>query len=197
MLAFSSISHVGFMLMGLGIAIYAGESAGADGAFFHLINHGLMKGLAFLAAGAFLYALHPAGSSHRPLIISELSGAARRYPLVATVLVLALLSLGGIPPLAGFMSKWQILAAGMATHQVVIIGLVAFAAFNSLLSLTYYLPLARTLFQHQISPQVEAGRPLSPAMMLPMVLLALALIAIGLWPDMLRGLTEAAGLVVK
>jgi proton-translocating NADH-quinone oxidoreductase chain N len=196
LLAFSSISHVGYMLLGAGIAVYAGETAAAEGAFFHLINHSLMKGLAFLAAGAFLYALRPTAESHQPLIISELSGAAWRYPLLATVLVLALLSLGGIPPLAGFMSKWQILAAGMATQQLAIIALVAFAAFNSLLSLTYYLPLTRTLFQQQLSAEVKAGRPLPVTMTFPLVILAVAIIAIGLWPNMLASLTTAAGAVI-
>jgi formate hydrogenlyase subunit 3/multisubunit Na+/H+ antiporter MnhD subunit len=58
LLAFSSLSHVGYMLLGLGIALHVGQAAGAQGAFFHLFNHGLMKGLAFLAAGALLYVLH-------------------------------------------------------------------------------------------------------------------------------------------
>jgi NADH:ubiquinone oxidoreductase subunit 2 (subunit N) len=117
--------------------------------------------------------------------------------LVATALVLALFSLGGIPPLAGFMSKWQILAAGMATGQIVIVGLVAFAAFNSLLSLTYYLPLTRILFQQELSAEVEAGRPLPVTMTLPLVILAVAIIVIGLWPNMLASLTEAAGAIIS
>ncbi len=54
LLAFSSVSHIGYMLLGLGIAFYTGEAAGAQGGFFHLITHGMMKGLAFLAAGALL-----------------------------------------------------------------------------------------------------------------------------------------------
>jgi NADH:ubiquinone oxidoreductase subunit 2 (subunit N) len=153
--------------------------------------------LAFLAAGAFLYALHTTTDNHQPLMVAELSGAARRYPLVAITLVLALFSLGGIPPLAGFMSKWQILAAGMATGQIVIVGLVAFAAFNSLLSLTYYLPLTRILFQQELSAEVEAGRPLPVTMTLPLVILAVAIIVIGLWPNMLASLTEAAGAVIS
>jgi formate hydrogenlyase subunit 3/multisubunit Na+/H+ antiporter MnhD subunit len=125
------------MLTGVGIAVYSGEMLGVQAGFFHLLTHGLMKGLAFLAAGALLYGLHTAVHDHTPLTIDELSGTAWRYPLVAVAFTLALLSLGGIPPLAGFMSKWQILLAGMATGQAVIIGFVAFAAFNRLLSLAY------------------------------------------------------------
>ncbi len=85
---------------------------------FHLFNHGLMKGLAFLAAGAFLYTLHIAAGDHAPLTTLDLSGAARRYPWAGLALSLALLSLGGLPPLAGFMSKWQIFSAGFQTHNL-------------------------------------------------------------------------------
>lgn len=196
LLAFSSISHIGIMLFGLGVAIYAGEVAGAQGGLFHLLTHGLMKGLAFLAAGALLYALHTAVDDHRPLEISELSGLAWRYPLAAVALTLALLGLGGIPPLAGFMSKFQILLAGMATGQAVIIGLVVFAAFNSLLSLTYYIPMVQVVFRREISPEVQEGRPLPFTVNLPLVLMALAIIIIGLWPNLVLGLTNAAGAVV-
>ena len=65
-----------------------------------------MKGLAFLAAGALLYVLHTAQGDHNPLTISDLGGAARRYPIVALALSLALMGLGGLPPLAGLMSDW-------------------------------------------------------------------------------------------
>ncbi len=50
MLAYSSLSHIGYILVGLGIALYSGVALGAQGAFFHLFNHMLMKGLAFLAS---------------------------------------------------------------------------------------------------------------------------------------------------
>ena len=78
MLAFSSLSHMGYMLVGLGIAVYMGQSAAASGSFFHVINHGLMKGLAFLAAGAMLYVLFIKNNDHTsPLTISDLGGAAQ------------------------------------------------------------------------------------------------------------------------
>jgi proton-translocating NADH-quinone oxidoreductase chain N len=193
LLAFSSISHIGYMLTGVGIAVYSGEVMGAQGSLFHLLTHGLMKGLAFLAAGALLYGLHTAVNDHTPLTINELSGTAWRYPLVTVSLILALLSLGGIPPLAGFMSKWQILLAGMATGQAVIIGFVAFAAGNSLLSLAYYVPLIQVTFRRDLSSAVQGGRPLPLSMNLPILLLAATIVIIGLWPGLVSGLTQGAG----
>ncbi|MFZ0546908.1 MAG: proton-conducting transporter membrane subunit [Candidatus Promineifilaceae bacterium] len=195
LLAFSSLAHMGYMLLGLGIAVYAGETAGAQGSFFHLINHGLMKGLAFLAAGALLYALHST-LGDRPLMVDDLAGAARRYPLAALALSLALLGLAGLPPLAGFASKWQILAAGMTAHTLLLTAMVGFAALNSVLSLAYYLPVVNVLYRRQQSPAMVMGQPLPAAIILPLIVLAAAIIVIGLWPGLLNWLTEAAEIAV-
>jgi formate hydrogenlyase subunit 3/multisubunit Na+/H+ antiporter MnhD subunit len=195
LLAFSTLAHMGYMLLGLGIAVYARETTGAQGSFFHLVNHSLMKGLAFLAAGALLYGLHSAVGD-RPLLVSDLSGAARRYPLVALALSLALLGLAGLPPLAGFASKWQILAAGMAAHTFLLSALVAFAALNSVLSLAYYLPVVNILYRRQLSPVLTTARPLPTAMLLPLIVLAAAIIVIGLWPGLASWLIDAAAAAV-
>jgi formate hydrogenlyase subunit 3/multisubunit Na+/H+ antiporter MnhD subunit len=193
LLAYSSLSHVGYMLVGLGIAAYAGETAGAQGGLFHLFNHGLMKGLAFLAAGALLFALHQAVGSHDPLTIDDLSGVARRYPVVALAFSLAVLGLGGLPPLAGFMSKWQIFVAGFETHNLWIEALVVFAALNSLLSLAYYAPLVNAMYRRQPSPAVEVAGPLPIEMNIPLAVLAAAILAIGVWPGLMTWLTGPAG----
>lgn len=196
LLAFSSLSHVGYMLLGLGIGVYAGETLGAQGGFFHLVNHGLMKGLAFLAAGALLYALHTAAGDHSPLMIADLGGAARRYPIAALSLSIAVLGLGGLPPLAGFMSKWQIFAAGFETRNAAVDALVVFAALNSVLSLAYYARLVNAVYQQQTSGAVRQGRSLPMIMNLPLAAMALAVVAIGVWPNLLQWLTGPAGVAL-
>jgi formate hydrogenlyase subunit 3/multisubunit Na+/H+ antiporter MnhD subunit len=193
LLAFSSLSHVGYMLLGLGISLHVGQAAGAQGAFFHLFNHGLMKGLAFLAAGALLYSLHLAVGSHAALTIGDLNGAASRYPLAAVTLSIAVLALGGLPPLAGFMSKWQIFVAGFASHSTLIASLVIFAALNSVLSLAYYAPLVNACYRKEPSAAVQRGAALPFSMVLPLVLLSLAVIVLGFWPSLMNWLTEPAG----
>lgn len=193
LLAYSSLVHVGYMLVGVGITLYAGTAAGAAGGLFHLLNHGLMKGLAFLAAGALLYALHIAIGNHVPLTVSDLTGAARRYPVAAFTFSLALLSLGGLPPLAGFMSKWQIFAAGFQTHNLVIEGLVLFAALNSVLSLAYYTPLINAAYRLETTTALWNGRPLPVAMNLSLIVLAVPIVAIGFWPGLVGWLTQPAG----
>jgi len=193
MLAYSSLVHMGYMLTGVAVALLAGEAAGAAGGLFHLLVHGLMKGLAFLAAGALLYVLHISLGDHHPLTIDDLAGAARRYPLPALALSIALLSLGGLPPLAGFMSKLQIFVAGIQAHNGWIAGLVIFAGLNSVLSLAYYAPVINAMYRQQPADIVAAGRPVPLAMNLSLAVLALPVVAIGFWPALTSWLTEPAG----
>ena len=75
----------------------------------------IMKGLAFLSAGALMCGMFLQNDSHASLKIKDLAGAAQKYPLAALSLSIAVLALGGMPPLAGFMSKWQIFVAGFET----------------------------------------------------------------------------------
>jgi proton-translocating NADH-quinone oxidoreductase chain N len=193
MLAYSSIVHMGYMLVGLGVTFILRDSSGAQGGLFHLINHGLMKGLAFLAAGSLLYSLHSAKGDHRPLQIEDLAGAARRYPLTALMLSLAVLSLAGLPPLAGFMSKWLIFKAGFESGQPIIWVVVILVAANSVFSLAYYAPIVNMLYRRTPSEAVTSGRGLPVTMSMPLVILALAIIVIGIWPNLLTWLTGLAG----
>jgi len=193
LLAYSSLTHVGYMLVGLGIAVYARQINGAQGGLFHLFNHGMMKGLAFLAAGSLLYTLHLSAGDHQPLTVDDLSGASRRYPLVALTFSLALLGLGGIPPLSGFMSKWQIVVSGFETHNQLIGSLAVFAALNSVLSLAYYAPLVNAIYRREQSSAVVNGGSLPRVMNLPLVGLAVGIIAVGLWPGLMNWLTQPAG----
>lgn len=197
LLAFSSIAHVGYMVLGLGIALYVGTEAGAQAGFFHLLSHGLMKGLAFLAVGALLFGLqHQIGAAeegvHRGLEVDDLSGAARRYPIVALVLSLALMGLGGLPPLVGFMSKWQILVAGAQTRDLVILGILIVAALNSVLSLGYYAPLINRLYRREPAAIVAGGRSIPLSMTLPLAVLAILILVLGVFPMLAGWLTIPA-----
>jgi proton-translocating NADH-quinone oxidoreductase chain N len=193
LLAFSSVSHMGYMLVGLGVAVLgSGSVEGAAGAFFHLFNHAMMKGLAFLAAGVLLYALHVARGDHGPLVIEDLSGAARRYPIAAFAFAVAVFSLGGLPPLAGFMSKWQMFVAGFQTKLEWVEVLVIFAAVNSVLSLAYYAPLINRLYRHEPGKIVLEGKPVAWTMYLPLVLLSLAVVVLGFMPQLANSLTYPA-----
>jgi proton-translocating NADH-quinone oxidoreductase chain N len=195
LLAYSSISQIGFILLGLGIGFYAGQAAGIQGGLLHLLNHGIMKGLAFLAAGALVHVLFARRGDRVPLLIDDLAGTGRRFPLVAVALTLALLSLAGMPPLAGFMSKWQIFAAGLDVHSGLVDALVIFAALNSVLSLVYYLPVINALYRPPAEPLAPAGAAALPlALRVPVAALAVVVVLVGVWPGVLTALTGPASL---
>jgi proton-translocating NADH-quinone oxidoreductase chain N len=194
LLAYSSLAHVGYMLVGFGFGLAFGQMDGATGGFFHLITHSMMKGLAFLAAGALLFALHLSKEQHVPLMLDDLNGASKKYPIVALALSVAVLGLGGLPPLAGFMSKWQILVAGAEAQNPWMLLVVIFVALNSILSLGYYAPMINRMYRHETSPAVEQGNQIPTMMVVPLVVLIIVIVIIGVWPSSMNFLTEKASL---
>ena len=192
LLAYSSLSHIGYILIGFGITLYFGIALGAQGAFFHIFNHMLMKGLAFLSVGALMYGMFLQNDSHASLKIKDLAGAAQKYPLAALSLSIAVLALGGMPPLAGFMSKWQIFVAGFETENGWIIALMIFMALNSVLSLGYYAPLVNLMYRNESSPQVMAGKPVTWTIGLALIVMTSLVILLGFFPDLMNWLTVPA-----
>lgn len=192
LLAYSSIAQVGYMMIGFGISVISKVYVGAAGGFFHLFTHAMMKGLAFLAAGALLYSLHIARGEHAPLVLDDLNGASKKYPIIAFLLSLALLGLGGLPPMAGFMSKWQILLGAAQISSGLMIGVIIFVGLNSVLSLAYYAPMINRMYRHEASEAVVSGKEVSWIMVLPMVILAIGIIAFGIWPSLATFLTNNA-----
>lgn len=194
MLAYSSLTHIGFILFGIGIGLSTGTPDGIRAGLFHLLNHGMMKGLAFFAVGALFYALRRQRGIDRALRLDDLPGTAQQYPLAALALAVALLSLAGVPPLAGFMSKWQIFAAGMEAGSSMITLLTIFAALCSVFSLSYYLPVINALFR--TPPVVSALAALPLSIQFPLIGLSAALIVVGLLPDAVTWLTQPASLTL-
>jgi proton-translocating NADH-quinone oxidoreductase chain N len=192
LLAYSSIAHVGYMLIGFGAAIAFGEIDGATGGFFHMTTHAMMKGLAFFSAGTFLYTLHLANGNHEPLTLDDLNGVSKRYPITALCFSIALLALGGLPPLAGFMSKWQIFVAGFQTQNGWVQALVIFAALNSVLSLGYYAPMVNRMYRKEPSAILESGKPVSFSLGLPIIVLTSIIIVVGFFPTLFSWITIPA-----
>jgi NADH:ubiquinone oxidoreductase subunit 2 (subunit N) len=80
------------------------------------------------------------------------------------------------------MSKWQILAATATAGGKLMIGIVVFVALNSVLSLGYYVPVINRLYRVNVSDTVLAGQRVQWVMVLPMIILALGIVVIGIWP---------------
>lgn len=170
LLAWAAIAHVGFLLLGV-------ASGGADGmaaALFYTVVYVLM------AAGAFgvIIAL---GRQNAPL--DSLRGLYRRHPGLAMVMLLIMLSMIGIPPLAGFLAKWQVL---MALVERELTWLAIVAVVFAVMGAYYYLRIIRLMFMED-PPEDEAGEPAEPGWGLRALLgvNGLALVALGVWPNAL------------
>jgi NADH:ubiquinone oxidoreductase subunit 2 (subunit N) len=181
MLAYSSISHTGFILMALGIGIYAGTDAGMRAAMLHLLIHGIMKAMAFLAVGSVTYLWRQSDRAEQSLTVEDLKGLAYHEPLLATMFTISLLSLAGVPPFAGFMSKWLIFSAGVTSGVWFIDVLIVFAAVNSVISLGYYLPVINAIFKD--APPVR-DETIPGDMRMPIILMGAIIIVLGFstWP---------------
>lgn len=114
-LAFSTLSQLGYMMFAVGVATPA-QPLGYTAAMFHLFTHAFFKALLFLCAGAAIHAVH----SNE---IWAMGGLARKMPVTHAAFLVATLSIAGIWPLSGFFSKDEILAAAWANQHYVIFGL--------------------------------------------------------------------------
>jgi proton-translocating NADH-quinone oxidoreductase chain N len=192
-LAYSSVSHIGFITLALGIGVTVQSADGMQSAMLHLFIHGLMKALAFLALGALAYSWRARTGAERLITVNDLKGAAQRCPGIVLALTLALLSLAGVPPLAGFISKLRILSAGVNSQSDWILALTAMAALNSVLSLGYYLPIINALYSFGGESNRDQATIAPLAMRAPVFLLATLIVIFGVAPGLLDGLTDAAG----
>ncbi|MCH8086384.1 MAG: NADH-quinone oxidoreductase subunit L [Chloroflexi bacterium] len=164
-LAYSTISQIGFMMLALGAG---GLSAG----MFHLVTHAFFKSLLFLGAGSILHAV---GQRH-DMDIRKLGGLWRKMPLTSALFILAALALAGLPPLSGFWSKDEILQAVWQDQNPVIL---VFTLGAALLSALYMARLCFIVFFGPLKPE-NADVHESPAVFLmPLAALGALTLVIG------------------
>lgn len=129
-LAFSTISQIGFMMVALGVSGYDGhEGLGYMSSMFHLFTHAMFKALLFLGAGSIIHAVH----SNE---MNQMGGLRKYMPITHLTFLIACLSISGIPPFSGFFSKDEILTAtfnfsnGLGIWMTVVAFLTAFYMFR-------------------------------------------------------------------
>ncbi len=172
MLAYSSVSQMGYILMGFGIGTELGIYAG----LFHMLNHALAKALLFLAAGAVIYATGARA-------ISQLGGLGKKMPLTSFSFFVGALAVSGVPPFNGFQSKLALFVAGADSGDwwAVIIGIA-----GSLITLLVLAKAAKAVFWGspccRPSGQEVRVREVPFTVSATMVILALLCLAIGLYP---------------
>jgi multicomponent Na+:H+ antiporter subunit D len=167
MLAYSSISQVGYIVLGIGL----GTPLGIAGGLFHLFNHALAKGLLFLTSGSIQRAT---GTRN----LDEMGGLAKRMPFTAGTNVVGALSIAGVPPLNGFWSKLIIIIALVqAGHPV----FALIAVLASVLTLWYYLLIQRKAFFGKLNEKWSAVKEAPFWMTASTVLLAALCVAVGIF----------------
>ncbi len=186
MLAYSSVGQIGYMLLGLSF----GTAAGLQASLVHLFNHGLMKGALFMAVAAVMLRL----GTHS---CRAFEGLVHRMPFTAAAMIIAGLSLIGVPLTIGFVSKWQLLAAAFEGDR-------AWAAFlvvgSSLIAVVYMGRIIELMVLRKppaYGPLSDTGRggavkeaPLS--ILLPMWLLVIANVYFGIRTDLTAGIAGRA-----
>ena len=166
MLAYSSIAQAGYILIGLA----APSAIGIVGALFHVLNHGVMKTMAFLAAAAVFSKLATTS-------LDSYAGLGKRMPITAFTLTIALFALAGVPPLSGFMSKLILFTAAVDGQMW---WLALAGVLNSAFSMAYYGWVIKRMYFDESTSTEKLSEPLPIS--LALVLSTVLVIVLGVFP---------------
>ena len=175
MLAFSSISHAGYILM----AVIAKNSLGASSLLFYMLAY------AFTTFGIFGIIILLGRKGEENLEIENYSGLAYRHPILALSMTVFLLSLGGLPPFAGFIAKFYIFSAAI---QEGLVTLVIIAVLNSAISFYYYLKVV--VFMYMKEPEAEFKISLTPLTLFVVFIGVTVTISLGIFPGSIIALAS-------
>jgi len=180
LLAYSSVAQVGYVFLGMGLLSEAGLAA----AIFHIVSHALMKSALFLSAGAMIYA-----TGKRKL--SEFDGIGFRMPITMVVFAIAAAGMVGIPGVSGFMSKIYLGLALIGDRHPIYLSLILLSSF---LNAIYFMPILISAFlKENPERKNELKRDDLPvSMLVPMVVLAVAMLVVGYFPQTIMNIIEAA-----
>ena len=157
MLAFSTISQIGFLLLGLLAGVVNGNQLNAESAYGAAMFYALTYVLTTLAAFGIILLLARAG--HESEDITDLSGLNQRSPLYAGVMAISMFSLAGMPPLVGFYAKMGILQTLISSGQTSYLVLAVFAVMMSLIGAFYYLRIVKVMYFD--APHSNNAQPVS------------------------------------
>jgi NADH-quinone oxidoreductase subunit N len=169
MLAYSSIAHAGYLLVGF----VAGSELAMSGMLFYLM------GYAFMNMGAFGVIALMGKSGEDYTKISDFAGMGFKYPLMGLALSIFMFSMAGIPPTAGFMGKFYIFTAAINSG---FIWLAIFGVINSVISIYYYLRVIVTLYFQDAEQEITLSAT-SPAIVVAIVLAVIGVLFMGILPS--------------
>jgi len=189
LLAYSSISQMGYVLLGLGAAALAMSKGymdlaviGATGSMFHFVAHALGKAILFLLSGVFA---HQAGTRN----ISQLGGLAGKMPYTSVAMFAGFFTIMGVPFTSGFISEWMIFTGAIGSASllgdVFRISILIVAIVATALTFAYALWSIRRMLFGQLPSHLNGVKEASFSLLAPLMVMALISIALGLYPAIL------------
>src|SRR5918999_1137918 len=171
-LAYSSIAHAGYIMIGIALAPYSDQAL--SGSLFHIMNHAVMKSAGFIAVAAVATAV----ASYS---LEKYRGLGRRMPITAIAFSISLLALAGVPPLNGFWSKLVLFGAGINSGPIVEWGpwLAIAGVLNSALSLGYYAWIMRKMYMEDAPDMRRVKEP--RAIVAVLIFAMVFMVAFGIW----------------
>jgi NADH-quinone oxidoreductase subunit L len=170
-LAFSTMSQIGYMMLALGVSGYGDQGLGFTASMFHLFTHAFFKALLFLGAGSIIHSIHSND-------IREMGNLRKHQPVTHIMFLIACLAIAGIPPFAGFFSKDEILAATLNSSPVYF----AIATFTAGLTAFYMFRLYFLVFWNRETVYEHKPHESSFIMLVPMIVLAVGSVVAGFIP---------------
>jgi len=182
LLAYSSISQMGYILLG----ISSFQVLGVSGSMFQYVSHGLGKGILFMMAGTIIMQAHGLRS------ISRMGGLASKMPITATAALLGFLTIMGIPPTTGFISEFLIFAGsfnqGFATDSMLRISISALAVISTALTAGYSLWAVKRIFFGPLPAELNDVTEAPWTVTGPLLVLGITSLIIGIYPDIVERL---------
>ncbi len=178
LLAYSSISQMGYIIFGIASSYYVGVS----GSVFHYVSHGTGKAILFMVAGTVILQTNGIRS------ISKLGGLGGRLPITATAAVIGILAIVGVPPMNGFQSEWMLFygsfAGALSIDSFAKIIITAVALASTPLTAGYTLLAMKRIFYGKTPEHLLNVREAPPAIIVPLLFLAFLTVLLGVYPSL-------------
>ncbi len=181
MLAYSSIAQIGYIMIGVVSASSTGASSVAFYTFVYM----------FANMGAFITAITFSNSTGSDEI-KDYAGLSRRSPALAAMMAVFMLSLVGIPPLAGFMGKYYLFSSAIEQGYI---WLVVVAILTSVVSLYYYLGVVRQMYFQNSTDENPQAITVSPALKTALIISVIGVLLFGILPHIFLNLANQAAMV--
>lgn len=178
-LAYSTVSQLSYIIMGVALL----TPSGIEGGLIHIVNHAFAKITLFFCAGAIYVVSHKKN-------ISEMEGLGKTMPFTFGAFAIASLSMIGAPPVAGFITKWNLLVGSIEAHQI---GILLILIASTLLNAAYFAPVTyRAFFSPRPAGESYQGIKEAPlAMLIPILIACLISVIIGIFPQFMMQFVKA------